>query len=237
MSQRPRLAGDGRLELPSKIAFDHHGFIQGRFADRTIDPFDWTEDRLLLAESFARLARPDRRAVGPGGPARAVDHIDFTGGAGEYRRARGLARDVRPTLHGESGVAEQTGQHVWHLATLARLTEHRSTGDWDPRWGIRDRQPEGGSSWVAQSRRELKSRHLSSNCAGPHTRDRSAVRRGAGSSVAAWRVWSCRHVHEPGWFGHCRRPMANMAIASLTKRERPGPWVRPGIPWSSWSAS
>ncbi len=34
MSHRPRLAGDGLLQLPSKkIAFAHDGFIYGRYSE------------------------------------------------------------------------------------------------------------------------------------------------------------------------------------------------------------
>ena len=84
MSQRPRLAGDGRLTLPSKVAFDHEGFIRGRFSDTSVDPFDWTAERLLLAESFARLDLEDRRTVKAWWVANgALDPFDFMGGDAE----------------------------------------------------------------------------------------------------------------------------------------------------------
>jgi hypothetical protein len=139
MSQRPRLAGDGRLTLPAKIAFDHHGFIRGRWSDVTVDPFDWTEDRLLLAESFARLDLDDRAAVKRWWLAHgAVDVIDFTGGFGELPDEHDDWLERRPAnafIESRAEAAEEQANLTWHLETLARLSDHRDDRTWDPAWG------------------------------------------------------------------------------------------------------
>lgn len=147
MSQRPRLAGDGRLTLPAKIAFDHHGFIRGRWSDVTVDPFDWTEDRLLLAESFVRLDLDDRSAVKHWWVTNgAVDSIDFTGGFGELPDDDWLEhRPPNAFIESRNEVAEEQANITWHLATLARLSERRSTMEWDPVWGhVVIGSPDGG---------------------------------------------------------------------------------------------
>jgi|GEM_PF-3493308 len=137
MSQRPRLAGDGRLLVPSKVAFDHHGFLHGRLSDRTIDPFDWTEDRLLLAESFARLDLADRAAskrwfVQHG----VIDRAAFVGPPSEVISDDWLPERGPEELTDHRGDIEIEQHNVlWHLATLARLSERRSTREWDPAWG------------------------------------------------------------------------------------------------------
>jgi hypothetical protein len=138
MSQRPRLAGDGRLTLPSKVAFDRQGFIRGRFSDTTVDPFDWTMERLLLAESLARLDLADRRATKAWWVANgALDPWDFTGGDasvpddGEWveHRPAGAFAESR-----EEAAQEQANVR-WHLATLVHLSEHRDDTTWDATWG------------------------------------------------------------------------------------------------------
>lgn len=133
MSQRPRLASDGRLLVPAKVAYDHHGFLRGRLSERTVDPFDWTEDRLLLAESFARLDLADRAGskrwfVQHG----VVDVADFLGPPAElpeddwlWTRGQCLADHRRDIEMEQSNV-------VWHLETLARLSERRGTRTWEP---------------------------------------------------------------------------------------------------------
>jgi hypothetical protein len=140
MSQRPRLAGDGRLRVPEKVALYWQGFMRGRLSERTVDPFDWTEDRLLLAESYARLDLDDRVAakrwfVRHG----AVDRAGFVGPPSEVpssnwgdwmedRGPRVLADHLRDLQVEQANL-------VWHLATLARLSETRLTKEWDPAWG------------------------------------------------------------------------------------------------------
>lgn len=178
MSQRPRLAGDGRVVVPAKVAFDHHGFIRGRFSDRTVDPFDWTEDRLLLAESFARLDLTDRRAVRAWWTTYgAVDLIDFTGGAGELPDEHGDWLANRPPdtfIESRAEVDQEQGNVVWHLATMARLAEHRSTGEWDPSWGyLVIGHPEGGGLIVGgpEGGEELMSRRLIEHMRNSRTAD------------------------------------------------------------------
>ena len=136
MSQRPRLAGDGRLTLPSKVAFDHEGFIRGRFSDASVDPFDWTAERLLLAESFARLDLEDRRTVKAWWVANgALDPFDFMGGDAEVPDEWGEHRQTTEFVESrKEGFQEQTNVR-WHLATLVRLSEHRGDKTWDPTWG------------------------------------------------------------------------------------------------------
>lgn len=149
MTQRPRLAGDGLLNLPSKVAFGHDGFIYGRFSKTNVDPFDWTADRLLLAESFARLDLRDRRAVKSWMVAHgAVNAFDFTGGDAQLpddddwleRRPSGVFAESR-----EEDAQEQANV-LWLLATLVRLTETRKTKEWDPAWG--EIVVDGGSTYL-----------------------------------------------------------------------------------------
>jgi hypothetical protein len=137
MSQRPRLAGDGRLTLPSKVAFDNQGFIRGRFSKMTVDPFDWTVERLLLAESFARLDLADRHATkGWWVTHGALDPFDFMDGDAEvpdveeaiYERLGAFAE------HRKEAAQEQANVR-WHLATLVHLSEHRDDKAWDAGWG------------------------------------------------------------------------------------------------------
>jgi len=139
MSQRPRLAGDGRLSLPAKVAFDHHGYIRGRFSERTVDPFDWTEDRLLLAESFARLDLGDRGAVKRWWVAHgAIDLIDFFEGFGELPEEHDDWLEHRSPdafIENRAEIAEEQANVAWHLTILVRLSDHRDDRAWDPAWG------------------------------------------------------------------------------------------------------
>lgn len=142
MSQRPRLAGDGRLRVPEKVALYWKGFVRGRLSERTVDPFDWTEDRLLLAESFARLDLDDRPAA-KGWFVRhgVVDRGGFVGPPAEppdyysnfidWMHDRGTA-DIAD--HRRDVGAEQANV-AWHLTMLARLSEARLTRAWAPGWG------------------------------------------------------------------------------------------------------
>jgi hypothetical protein len=140
MSQRPRLAGDGRLRVPEKVALYWHGFMRGRLAERTVDPFDWTEDRLLLAESFARLDLADRAAA-KGWFVRhgAVDRAGFVGAPSEvpYGNLWEWLDDRGPDIladHRRDLEAEQANV-LWHMATLTHLSETRLSKEWDPEWG------------------------------------------------------------------------------------------------------
>ncbi len=140
MSQRPRLAGDGRLRKPEKVALFWNDFLRGRLSGTTVDPFDWTEDRLLLAESFTRLDLDDRAVAKRWFTHHGVvDRAGFVGPPSEvpYHGLHDWLEDR------DSGVVVDHRRDIeieqlnirWHLATLARLSEHRSDRAWDPEWG------------------------------------------------------------------------------------------------------
>lgn len=141
MSQRPRLAGDGRLRKPEKVALFWNDFLRGRLSGTTVDPFDWTEDRLLLAESFTRLDLDDRAVAKRWFTHHGVvDRAGFVGPPSEV-----LYHGLHDWLEDrDSGVVADHRRDIeieqlnirWHLATLARLSEHRSDRAWDPEWGL-----------------------------------------------------------------------------------------------------
>jgi hypothetical protein len=137
MSQRPRLAGDGRLTLPSKVAIGHDGFIHGRFSKATVDPFDWTPERLLLAESFARLDLSDRRAMKAWWISHGtLDPFDFFGGDAEVPNDDwAVERPDGGFAEHRTEVADEQANVRWHLAMLVHLSEHRLDKAWDPAWG------------------------------------------------------------------------------------------------------
>ena len=138
MSHRPRLAGDGRVLLPETVKYDRDShFLRARLSERESDPFDWTADRLLLAESFARLDLEDLPVVYAWLERHGfVDRVDFHGGSAKVpddgwlltRRPDDLADHLDEVLYEQDNV-------LWHLTTLARLSERRSTQEWDPSWG------------------------------------------------------------------------------------------------------
>jgi len=137
MSHRPRLAGDGRLLVPGKVVYDQDDFVRVRLTDDLADPFEWTDDRLLLPESFARTDFRDKRAarrwIGQHG---AVDRL---GAAGRIDNSLDFFGKPEPPI-------EEIWEHVvdieteqanvrWHLTTLERLSAHREDRAWDPAWG------------------------------------------------------------------------------------------------------
>ena len=138
MSQHPRLAGDGRLTLPAKVAFDDQGFIRGRFSAQDVDPFEPTADKLLLAESFARLELDDRAAwkawiVRHG----ALDPYDLFDGDGALPDDGEWAEDRPEGAFAESRDewAREQANVRWHLSVLERLSDARETRVWEPAWG------------------------------------------------------------------------------------------------------
>lgn len=136
MSQRPRLAGDGRLTLPSEVSFGNQGFILGRFSDKTADPFEWTAERLLLAESFARLDLEDLGALEAWWVANgALDPYDFMGGDAEVPDEWGEHRQTHEFAESRKEGPREQANVRWHLATMVRLSEHRDDKTWDPAWG------------------------------------------------------------------------------------------------------
>jgi hypothetical protein len=127
--RRPFAPSTASMALPP-------GFIQGPYGERTIDPFDWTEDRLLLAESFARLDLSDREAV-KGWWARhgAVNLLDFGYGDAALPEEHDDWLEHRsPTdfIESREQNAEEQANVRWHLATLVRLSEHREDKTWEP---------------------------------------------------------------------------------------------------------
>lgn len=114
--------------------------MRGRLSHRTVDPFDWTEERLLLAESFARLDLDDR-ATAKRWFARhgAVDRAGFVGAPSEVPQGHlwEWMADRGPYVVADhrSDIEVEQANIIWHLATLARLSETRLTMEWDPAWG------------------------------------------------------------------------------------------------------
>lgn len=137
MSQRPREAGDGRLLLPNEVEFDpERASYLLRFGDQLADPFDWTADRLLLAESFVRLDLADRGACQRWFTRHgAVDRWSLHGlvlGAGGVRAT---GRHEWDSQDEEGLVADEQEGVGWLLTTLAHLSDQRSSRAWDPAWG------------------------------------------------------------------------------------------------------
>jgi hypothetical protein len=103
-------------------------------SDETVDPFAWTKDDLLLAESFARLYLEDEEAAirwyrehG------AVLRADFMTGYAELPQEDEHEPGV---VIGEwlmEAQKEQTNVR-WHLETILRLSQHRDDHAWEPGW-------------------------------------------------------------------------------------------------------
>ncbi len=136
MSHRPRLAGDGLLLMPGEVTYHPAGSsYRGALSGDTRDPFEWSSDRLLVAESFARLRLDDPRAC----ERWFLDHgvIDEFGRAElvvELGEVAGLDHRA-PIGDSVEGIDEEQRSVSWHLATLARLSESRADKQWDPAWG------------------------------------------------------------------------------------------------------
>jgi hypothetical protein len=137
MSQRPRYADDGRLLVPDEVVFEAEGrrFL-ARHVGRDADPFAWTTDQLLLAESFARLDLADPHAAsGWFGQHGMIDRH-------RLHRLR-MGRPPVPLVPREGWdvgdpldlVATLQETVRWLLVTLVRLSEHRLDRGWDPTWG------------------------------------------------------------------------------------------------------
>jgi hypothetical protein len=182
---------------------------QGR--SRTVDPFDWTADRLLLAESFARLDLGDRAAtkqwfIQHG----AVDGVDFNGGAGElpddnWLEDRGpldLADHLGDVHHEQDNVS-------WHLTALARLSAGRSNWEWDPSWGrlVIDSPdgdfivggPNGGAKLMSGTLMDYLGANPSPGQELVRELDKQATLR------AATDAWPIIRVGPAAWFGYWRQ--------------------------------
>jgi hypothetical protein len=206
VSQRPRLAGDGRLLVPSKVAYDRYGFLRGRLSDRTVDPFDWTADRLLLAESFARLDLADRKTakawfVRHGVVDRAVFGVSFAELPEDDWRFTRSPDELADHL---TDIGIEQRNVAWHLAALMRLSEARSTKEWDPSWGhLMVHGPDGelvvggphaGSKRSSAAIIDLVRREFADDPR--HQREADADAR----VLAATEDWPLVDVGEPTWF-------------------------------------
>ena len=206
MSQRPRLAGDGRLLVPAKVAYDHHGFLRGRLSDRTVDPFDWTADRLLLAESFARLDLSHRPTAKPwfvqhGVVDRAVFGVSFA----ELPEDDWLwTRRPDELADHRSDIEAEQGNVVWHLAALARLSEGRSTKEWDPESGrLVIEGPEGDLVVGGPDAGSIRASASSIELLRGSSADNPELQRKADAYARLLRAtadWPVVAVGEPAWF-------------------------------------
>lgn len=152
MSQRPRLAGDGTLTLPAKVALDNQGFIRGRYSERTVDPFEWTADRLLLAESFARLDLGDRRVMKAWWVTHgALDLLGFTDWDADWPDEDEWNERRQPAdafADSREDAADEQANVRWHLATLVRLSDTREAMEWDPAWAELVLDGEAGGTYL-----------------------------------------------------------------------------------------
>ena len=144
MSVRPRQAGDGRLRLPMTAVpvaeasgLWQRGGVIGQLGDETYDPFERTDEGLLLAESFARapLSEPASAAawyLGHG----AVDADRFLPPMPHVN----ASRDEGPRFQDATDeVLWQQTNVGWHLLSLARLSDHipargGEATKWSPGW-------------------------------------------------------------------------------------------------------
>jgi hypothetical protein len=121
--------------MPERVERTRYGY-RADLSSTTRDPFDWTSDRLLLAESFARLDLLDRAACRDWFEANGmVDHHWLMGLRTDIGRL-GRVPDVE-TWVADDELAIGLEQHAvrWHLALLTLLSETRASKDWDPGWG------------------------------------------------------------------------------------------------------
>jgi hypothetical protein len=228
MSHRPRLAADGRVLLPEDVTYDpESNFVRARLSEQEADPFDWTADRLLLAESFARLDLLDVGAVLPWFEGHGfVDRFDFFGGSAEVPDSAWLATRRPDELADQyDEVAQEQDNVAWHLATLARLSERRRTMEWDPNWGrlliggpdtrLIVGGPDAGAElmsreWVDDPRHSKHPELARIERRFVEEQDRL---------FAAVDGWPVVGVSEPGWFGHWR-PKPRATEYSLRERAR-----------------
>jgi len=137
MSHRPRLAGDGRLLVPGEVAYDHErGVFRARHGGRDDDPFEWTADRLLMTEAFARLDLSDGHAAarwfGRNGVLDSTRIHRLTVGRPPVPVSPREGWDVIDAL---ALVAAEQATVRWQLTMLWHLSEHRDDRVWDPHWG------------------------------------------------------------------------------------------------------
>lgn len=128
LHQRPRLGGDGQLWLPVSSFVEKDGSVRIPAFHHVVDPFEHSDDELLLAESFARLDLDDHERVqgwflfhG------ALDRDGFW----DDPRASAKERPDGPVIDTPSDLALEQGHVRWLIPTLVLLSEHRLDGGWD----------------------------------------------------------------------------------------------------------
>lgn len=130
--RRPRLAGEGMLMLPAAFVLGLGGEDGGMVEIAQVDPFGWTTDNLLLAESFARLNLGDRAAAMVWSAAHGTVGLWTTPATDAD-----VVNDARPAFANIPELdADEQSNVRWHLRTLARLSETRDTMQWEPAWGV-----------------------------------------------------------------------------------------------------
>lgn len=233
MSQRPRLGDDGRLTGADVIQVNDRGEVIGQLARHTVDPFEWTTDRLLLAESFARLDLTDRQAVGQWwGHHGALNVLSFDTGIVRAKPHLGQQPQRVEPLFGDylSEAAIEQANVAWHLATLTRLSDERDTQRWDQAWGEFVLATEGEAYLVggvdAGAKVPSSATSTSEAVAEEAVTDQDGeLRRLADEAVRRPTVW----VHRWGWLPYWGRHTAY----GLKFVSKPDEMRRLGADWES----
>lgn len=147
-----------------------------------------------------------RAFAGCKGPVAAVDF----NGTGEVPDEHDDWLEHRPPsafIDSLAEVDQEQGNVVWHLTTLARLTERRSTGEWDASWGnVVIGSPEGGLIVGGpEAGAEMKSHYLIEHLRRsripeidqPFVEEQDRLY----AAVAGWPVIN---VNARGWYGYWR---------------------------------
>lgn len=192
------------------MTFDESGFLLGHLSDRVVDPFEATADRLLLAESFARVDLADRDAAAAWFVQHgALDLRDWSAWLAAQPEEYGLeAKPPSDIADRLVDVAAEQGNVRWHLDTLARLSERREEMDWDPAFGqliiespdgrLVVGSPEAGAQLLSDPGVELLSRVTGAVPGAAKVAARQARRR------EATRGWPTVAVGHQAWLGHWR---------------------------------
>lgn len=134
MSHVPRVASDGRVLLPSKLTRERF-YYRAELSSKTRDPFGWTADRLLLAESFARLNVLDRSACERWFRAHGmVDSHWLKAGNVDSGRFGPVPDPYGGVIDDEIDIAFEQVTVDWHLTLLTLLSETRASKEWKPEW-------------------------------------------------------------------------------------------------------
>jgi hypothetical protein len=133
---RPRVAGDGMVLLPDAVTYSR-GTYAADLSTRLRDPFGWTADQLLLAESFARLNLLD--------PPACLRWFEAHGMVDAYWIENTLTLDVGKlgplpgvrarVADGARSIGLEQLAVKWHINLLTLLSETRENRKWEPEWG------------------------------------------------------------------------------------------------------